>query len=81
MQEIGDLSAHADQAELLQWIKGYQPLPEKLFLVHGEPSALEALRVKVWTELGKEATILRYNEKTLLFRSEGVAEDDEVKLI
>ena len=44
------LSAHADQSELLDWVSALQTPPEKLFLVHGEPTAMEALRIKLWEE-------------------------------
>src|SRR5690606_28554304 len=37
-------SAHADQGELLDWIVQRGPISGGLFLDHGEPDALEALR-------------------------------------
>ncbi len=44
---LESLSAHADQNELLYWLSSIENIPEKVFLVHGEPSALDALRVKL----------------------------------
>jgi metallo-beta-lactamase family protein len=41
------LSAHADQYELLNWMKNIKNTPEKVFLVHGEPIALDAFRLKI----------------------------------
>jgi metallo-beta-lactamase family protein len=38
-----ELSGHADQRELLEWMKPITPNLKKVFLVHGEPSAREAL--------------------------------------
>ena len=38
------LSAHADQAELLQWLEQCETAPKKVFLVHGEAQASEGLR-------------------------------------
>lgn len=35
---IGGLSAHADQAGLMNWLNHFQLAPEKTFVVHGEPS-------------------------------------------
>ncbi|REC63730.1 MBL fold metallo-hydrolase [Chryseobacterium pennae] len=49
--ELTGLSAHADQSELIEWIKKYKNPPRQIMLVHGEPSALEALRVKIQTDL------------------------------
>ncbi len=36
---VGGLSAHADQAALLQWLGGFHQAPGKLFIVHGEAGA------------------------------------------
>ena len=33
---IGGLSAHADQAALINWLQHFQKMPEKIFVVHGE---------------------------------------------
>ncbi|PRX44080.1 MBL fold metallo-hydrolase RNA specificity domain-containing protein [Salegentibacter salegens] len=45
--KIESLSAHADQQELLNWISEIKNIPEKVFLIHGEPTALDSLRVKI----------------------------------
>lgn len=65
--EITGLSGHADQGELLQWLSTFQKLPEKIFLVHGEPSALDALRVKIEGELNIDAHIQREDEEIVMF--------------
>ena len=36
---IGGLSAHADQAGLLDWLKGFDNAPKSIFVVHGEPES------------------------------------------
>lgn len=36
---VGGLSAHADQAALLDWLAGFRKPPGQLFVVHGEASA------------------------------------------
>lgn len=51
------LSAHADVNELVTWLGTCQPRPRGVFLVHGEPAALEGLRVRVHDELGVEPVI------------------------
>ena len=56
--ELTGLSAHADQSELIEWIQKYQNPPKQIFLVHGEASALEALLVKIQTDLNIPAKIL-----------------------
>lgn len=44
---IESLSAHADQQDLLHWMSGIKNIPEEVFLIHGEPTALDAFRVKI----------------------------------
>lgn len=41
------ISAHADQQELLDWVSQVKNPPRNVFLVHGEPTASDALRVKI----------------------------------
>lgn len=50
--EIEGLSAHADQTGLLQWLSAIQKPPQKLFLVHGENEAADALRIKIQETYG-----------------------------
>ncbi|MEL6810308.1 MAG: MBL fold metallo-hydrolase [Bacteroidota bacterium] len=47
VHQIESLSAHADQFEILNWLSEIKNIPEQVFLVHGEPSAMDALRVKL----------------------------------
>lgn len=65
--EIEGLSAHADQSELLDWLRRFKKLPAKVFLVHGEYAALEALRVKIATELKLDVQVIKKNEDIALF--------------
>ncbi|ROH99806.1 MBL fold metallo-hydrolase RNA specificity domain-containing protein [Chryseobacterium daecheongense] len=64
--EITGLSAHADQSELMEWIKKYENPPKQIMLVHGEFSALEALRVKIQTELQIPVTIMMKDQEVVL---------------
>jgi metallo-beta-lactamase family protein len=67
VKEIGGLSAHADQGELIRWLKEFSITPQHIFLVHGEPSAQETLRVKIKDELNTKAIILKQAQKMFLF--------------
>ncbi|HEY9000737.1 MAG TPA: MBL fold metallo-hydrolase [Mucilaginibacter sp.] len=71
VKEIGELSAHADQAELLTWLKKFDVTPKRICLVHGEPIAQDALRLKIKDELGCTAKILREDQKEFLFSITG----------
>ncbi|OYY53908.1 MAG: MBL fold hydrolase, partial [Polynucleobacter sp. 35-46-207] len=48
---IGGLSAHADQAGLLDWLRGFQSEPKSVFVVHGEPEASAVLAQAIRDEL------------------------------
>ena len=57
LRDLDALSAHADQAELLWWLSALEKQPEHLFLIHGEPTAQDALRVKLREKFGWSAQI------------------------
>lgn len=44
ISSLDELSGHADQGELLQWIAPLAPSLRRVFLVHGEPQQAAALR-------------------------------------
>ena len=55
--QLDSLSAHADQGELLDWVSDITQAPEHIFLVHGEPTAQDALRVKLADDKGWKVRI------------------------
>lgn len=55
---IGGLSAHADQAGLLEWLGGFKVAPKTVFVVHGEPEASAVLGEAIREELGWENVII-----------------------
>jgi metallo-beta-lactamase family protein len=61
IKQLHNLSAHADQSELLLWIKRMQQKPKRIFLNHGEPMASESLRVKLWEEMKILAEVVEQN--------------------
>ncbi|MET3537158.1 MBL fold metallo-hydrolase RNA specificity domain-containing protein [Chryseobacterium limigenitum] len=63
--ELTGLSAHADQSELMEWIRKYKNPPQQIMLVHGESSAQEALRVKIQTDLKIPVKILIKDEEVV----------------
>ncbi|MEX2264254.1 MAG: MBL fold metallo-hydrolase RNA specificity domain-containing protein [Bryobacteraceae bacterium] len=52
---INALSGHADQAELLEWMKPMALALKKVFLVHGEISQSAALQEAIRKQYGIEA--------------------------
>jgi metallo-beta-lactamase family protein len=52
VEHIHTMSSHADQKELIQWMKNIKTPPKKVFVVHGEIPAADALRSKLRYALG-----------------------------
>jgi metallo-beta-lactamase family protein len=59
-------SAHADRDEILRWLRHFQRAPEMTYVVHGEPSAADALRNAIATELGWKVAIAEDGQRVLL---------------
>jgi metallo-beta-lactamase family protein len=51
---LDELSGHADQSELLEWIKPMAASLRKVFLVHGEPTQSETLAKLLHANYGLE---------------------------
>jgi len=49
---IGGLSAHADQAALLEWLKHFKRPPKRTFVVHGEQDTAEIFATAIRDQLG-----------------------------
>ena len=49
---IGGLSAHGDQAALLEWLGHFKRAPQRTFVVHGEPTASESFAAAIHDWLG-----------------------------
>ncbi len=60
------LSAHADQDDLVHWVETCSPLPETVYVNHGEPEASEALVRVLSDTLGLSAIAARAGEKVRL---------------
>jgi metallo-beta-lactamase family protein len=60
--QLDMLSAHADSGELMRWLSGFKKPPRRVFIVHGEPEASDALRVRIGRELGWDAVVPRQDQ-------------------
>ncbi|OHC64282.1 MAG: MBL fold hydrolase [Rhodocyclales bacterium GWA2_65_19] len=49
---VGGLSAHADQAGLLDWLRGFRRPPQHTYIVHGEPAASASFAQAIQDQLG-----------------------------
>jgi metallo-beta-lactamase family protein len=62
VHDLGNLSAHADYVEILEWLRGFKSAPGRIFLTHGEPEAADALRRRIEESLGWIARVPDYLE-------------------
>lgn len=51
VENLDMLSAHADQGELLRWLRALKKPPRTTFITHGEPAASDALRQRIEEQL------------------------------
>ena len=64
--KIDSMSAHADYAESLDWLRGFKRPPRRTFITHGEPAAADELRRRIEETFGWRVSVPEYGEKTAL---------------
>lgn len=62
IRAVEGFSGHADYLEMLAWLMAFNKPVERVFLVHGEPAASEALRDRVRKEFNWPVTLPREGE-------------------
>jgi metallo-beta-lactamase family protein len=60
---LENLSGHADANELLAWLGLLERKPKQVFVVHGEPEAADALRLRIVEELGIDVVVPEYEQE------------------
>jgi metallo-beta-lactamase family protein len=68
IEQISGFSAHADWTEMLRWMEGFTSPPKQVLLVHGEPSALSALKTRV-EQKGWPVSVPSHLERVELVRA------------
>jgi metallo-beta-lactamase family protein len=63
---LDGFSSHADQDELLWWMKGFKDKPKKVFIVHGEKEESESFAGQLEEQLGFDAHIPVIGETFLI---------------
>lgn len=66
VEHLDYLSAHADQPQLIDWLKAISHAPQRVFITHGEPESADALRLAIQDQLGWRAHIPQYLETVML---------------
>ena len=54
---IPGMSAHADAAQIIQWLGTLSHAPQHIYITHGEHDAADALRRRIQRELGWRASV------------------------
>jgi metallo-beta-lactamase family protein len=62
VETVHGLSAHADKEEVLRWLAAFERPPKRVFAVHGEPSATEAMVQNIRERLGWTASVAKDGE-------------------
>lgn len=62
VDHMESLSAHADQAGIIDWLSDIKNVPKNTFLIHGEPIALDTLRVKIQDTFSWKVTIPQHTQ-------------------
>jgi metallo-beta-lactamase family protein len=57
IRKLDGLSAHADYAEMIEWLQNSHVHPRKVFVTHGEPAAADALRRRLRDQLGWDVVV------------------------
>ena len=57
VRKLDGLSAHADYAEIVDWLRASRVHPRKVFVTHGEPAAADALRRRLRDHLRWDAVV------------------------
>jgi metallo-beta-lactamase family protein len=61
--QMSNLSAHADQQEILTWLGHLKRPPKCTFITHGEPAASDALRQRIEEQLHWHCRVPQYRDK------------------
>lgn len=64
--DLETLSAHADYAEILDWLRSFREAPKGIYLTHGEPAAADRLRQHIESAFGWECTVPDYREEATI---------------
>lgn len=64
--QLETASGHADADEVIAWLRQLPSAPRHVFVTHGEPSASDALRQRLQSELGWAASVPEYRDEVQL---------------
>ena len=62
VSQLEGFSGHADADELMDWMRGLRHAPRQTYVVHGEPDAADALRLRIKDQLGWNVHVPEHGE-------------------
>ncbi len=62
IENLHNVSAHADYAEILTWLENFRSAPRKVFITHGEPDAAASLQQKIKEKFGWDVIVPLYRQ-------------------
>jgi metallo-beta-lactamase family protein len=62
VSQLEGFSGHADADELLGWLRQMPSPPRQTYVVHGEPAAADALRLRIQDQLGWPVRVPQHGE-------------------
>ena len=71
IHNLEGFSGHADRDGLLDWLRGFQKIPKKIFLVHGEPESKIDFARTIQEELGFDPVVVNSNAEYELEAASG----------
>lgn len=66
IENINNISAHADYQEIFEWLEHFSTPPKKVFITHGEEEAAESLATKIREQKKWEAIVPDYLHTEIL---------------
>jgi len=60
---LENLSAHADYSQIIDWLRHFERAPHATFITHGEPTAADALRLRIKDQLGWSCSVPEYLDR------------------
>jgi len=66
IEKLNGMSAHADASEIMRWLRTFPKAPTTTYLVHGEPSAQDALKTRIEHELAWNVQVPSHGDTVAL---------------
>jgi metallo-beta-lactamase family protein len=63
IEKLNGMSAHADAGEIVRWLRTFPSPPGVTYLVHGEPPAQDALKLRIERELAWNVQVPRHGDR------------------